>query len=392
MGKTKQKLMNYVKCSKIIYSIYYFVMNLFLRLLSCFLKPSDNIILFNSFGGKKYDDSPKAIYEMMKEDSRFNEYRFVWAFHDIKQFHIDGAEMVKTDTLKYFVTALRARVWITNSSIERGLHFKRETTFCLNTWHGSPIKNMGTDMEGANKSMILKTYSSVDIMNAQSRFDADVFSGCFGIPRESFLECGLPRNDVLCLDTREMREKYKKMLGINPDKKVILYCPTFREFDRDSSFGCVLHPPMDLKKWKRRLGENYVLLFRAHYEVYKAMDIREDSFVLNMTSYPSLNELMIAADILISDYSSVFFDYALMDKCMFHFTYDYEDYVKNRGMYFDIRDYISGCNDEDGLIDILLNLDEEKEVSKTKEFRSKFVNFYGNATQKTVDCIAAHIG
>ena len=97
---------------------------------------------------------------------------------------------------------------------------------------------------------------------------------------------------------------------------------------------------------------------------------------------------MIASDILIFDYSSVFFDYSIMYKPMLHFTYDYEKYASMRGMYFDIRDYVLGANNEDGLISIVKNLDVEEVVKKTIEFRNKYVTKYGGAGKQAIDCIA----
>ena len=387
----KQKLVNFLKYNKVAYAIYYRVMSFCMNVLKLFIKTDDKLILFNSFAGRKYDDSPKAIFEAMKVDQRFKGYKLVWAFHQPEMFQVDGAEKIRTDGFQYFKTALAARVWITNSSVERGLSFKGKHTFYLNTWHGSPIKKMGTDIAADSKTFRSTRISIVDIMNTQSFFEADIFSKCFGIPRDHFIEVGLPRNDALANYTSEEREQIRIKLGLPADKKVLLYCPTFREYEKDENLGVVLAPPMDLKKWEAELGEQYVLLFRAHYEVSKVMEIQENDFVRNVTDYPALNDLMIASDILISDYSSIFFDYSIMDKCMLHFTYDFDKYEEKRGMYFDIRDYLSGSASEDGVIAILRDLNIQKEKEKTVSFRNKYMNFYGEASKKTVDCIAEHV-
>ena len=387
----KQKLVNFLKYNKVAYAVYYRVMSFCMNVLKLFIKTDDKLILFNSFAGRKYDDSPKAIFEEMRKDPRFKGYRLVWAFHQPEKFQVDGAEKIKTDGMHYFRTALAARVWVTNSSVERGLHFKGKNTFYLNTWHGSPIKKMGSDIAADNQSFGTKSENLVDIMNTQSYFEADIFSRCFGIPRDHFIEVGLPRNDALANYTTEEREQIRRKLGLQDGKKVILYCPTFREYEKDENLGVVLVPPMNLKKWEAELGDKYVLLFRAHYEVSKVMEVQENEFVRNVTDYPALNDLMIASDILISDYSSIFFDYAIMDKVMLHFTYDFDKYEEKRGMYFDIRDYLSGADSEDSIIAVLRNIDTRKEIDKTVAFRNKYMNFYGEASKKTVDCIAEHV-
>ncbi len=389
--KLKQKLVYFLKYNKAAYSVYYYLASFFIWILKLFIRPDDRLILFNSFAGRKYDDSPRAIFEAMKKDARFKEYRFVWAFHQPEKYNIDGAEKIRTDGLTYFKTALAARVWVTNSSVERGLHFKGKNTFYLNTWHGSPIKKMGKDIAAGNQSFGKKGKNMVDVMNTQSYFEADIFSKCFGIPRDHFLEVGLPRNDELTAYTEEYRRSLKKKLNIPEGKKVLLYCPTFREFEKDDSLGVVLAPPMNLYKWEKELGDQYVLLFRAHYEVSKVMDITENEFLKNMTDYPSLNDLMIVSDVLISDYSSIFFDYSIMDKVMLHFTYDFNQYQQKRGMYFDIRDYLNGAAEEDALICHLKNMNVTDEKTRTTAFRKKYLDFYGHAAQATVDCIAEHI-
>ena len=388
----KTKITNIVKYNRTVYAIYYYCMSFLINALKVFVKPDDKLILFNSFAGRKYDDSPKELFEQIKKDPRFSEYRLVWAFHDPEKFEVEGAEKIKTDGLQYFVTALKARVWITNSSVERGLNFKGKHTFYLNTWHGTPMKKMGSDISADNTSFTSKAKNKTDAMNAQGKFDADIFSRVFGIPRERFLEVGLPRNDRLVNYTEEERQAIRSRLDIAGDKKVILYAPTFREYEKDENMGCVLAPPMDLKKWESELSDRYVLLFRAHYEVAKVMEIEENEFVRNMTNYPSLDDLMIAADVLVSDYSSVFFDFSVMNKPMLHFTYDYDKYSALRGMYFDIREMLAGGSTEDEVIALLQDETQLAGLTgKTVAFRNRFVNYYGEAAEKTVEFLAKEL-
>lgn len=387
----KQRIINVIKYSKKIYVGYYYLVSLAVNLLKLFVKPDEKLILFNSFAGRKYDDSPKEIYEYMLHDERFKTYKFVWAFHEPGKHEVKGAKKIKTDTFLYFITTLKARAWITNSSVERGLGYKGKKTFYLNTWHGSPIKKMGSDIAADNASFSAKSKNQVDIMNTQSNFEADIFSKAFGIPRNNFIEVGLPRNDRLVHYTEEQKNQLKMNMGLPLDKKIILYAPTYREYERDENHGCVLAPPINLQVWRDNLEERYCLLFRAHYEVANIMNIEENDFIKNMTTYPVLNDLMIVSDVLVSDYSSIFFDYSVMDKIMLHFTYDYEKYSEKRGMYFDIREWVSGGKSEDELILILKEIDDSIEKQKTLDFRHKYVNFYGEATKQTVDCIAEHI-
>ena len=145
-------------------------------------------------------------------------------------------------------------------------------------------------------------------------------------------------------------------------------------------------PPINLKLWEEKLGRNYVLLFRAHYEVVKVMNVTSNEFVRDVSAYPVLNELMIVSDILISDYSSIYFDYSVMDKPMLCFAYDYDEYQSKRGMYFDVRKELE-CTDmdtEDKVIQEILSMDLEKRIAVTRSFRDKYVTSFGTATKQSL--------
>ncbi|MBN8193797.1 CDP-glycerol glycerophosphotransferase family protein [Bacillus sp. NTK074B] len=389
----KKYLMTIVKLFKPLYTIYYWIGTLALSIIKYIVKPKDNLILFISFGGKKFDDSPRVIYEAMIRDERFSDYELVWAFHNPNDFIIPRGRVIKTDSFKYYITALKARCWITNSRVERGLNFKGKNTLYFNTWHGTPIKKMGNDISNGNKSFSSKDKWNVDIMTSQSKYEADIFSRVFNIERDRFLLCGLPRNDSLADSTEAMKNKMKKKIGLPLDKKVILYAPTFREYERDDKFNCVLVPPIDFDKWKKKIGDDYVVLLRAHYEVAKVLNVEFDSgFIFNVSEYPVLNDLMTASDMLISDYSSIYFDYSILDRPMICYAYDYEKYVDKRGLYFDIREeLLGGAITEDELLDLIRKLPYEKAMNLVRSFRSTYVQSYGNATGASLDIIFKNI-
>lgn len=384
-------LINKVKYSPIIYNVYFYIGSMVIKFVGLFIKKDPHLIVFSSFGGRKFDDSPKCIYEQILLDHRFDSFEIIWAFIQPEDIHIARGKKVKTDTWGYYRALLRAGCWVTNSAMERGLSFKDNRTFYYNSWHGTPMKLMGSDIDKSNKSFGSKSRTCpYDVFCAQSQFDADIFMRCFGVPEQSMKIIGLPRNDELIMDSGESRKrKIKRELGISDDKKVILYAPTFREFNKDDNMNCVMAPPMSIEKWKDTLGNDYVLLFRAHYEVVKVMNLHPDDFLKDVSSYPSLNDLMIVSDILISDYSSIFFDYSIMEKSMLCFAYDYDEYVSKRGLYFDIRKELDcmGLDTEDAIISSILQLDENYRKAITRVFRDKYVTYYGTATKKSLDII-----
>lgn len=380
----KNKIVYLLKNNSIVYSIYSFIFNIFFKLLRIFIKTDNNVILINSFGGKKYDDSPKVIFDYMKTRKKYDKYKIYWAFDNPEKFEIEKAEKIKTNSFKYFIIALKAKYWITNSSIEKGLKFKNKNTIYINTWHGTPIKKMGKD--APNTAFQFKT-SKYDIMYAQSKYDIDVFSKAFELPKEIFALVGLPRNDELFNVTDREIQEIRNKLKIPKNKKVILYAPTFREYNRDKN-GCIIAPPISLNKWKDVLAENYVVLFRAHYEVNNVLGIKNDDFIYNVTDYTNLNELMKISDILISDYSSIMFDYSILKRPIFSYAYDYEEYKSKRGMYIDIKTELPNgiCENEDELLEKIINCNFEEEKIKTEKFSKKYIQNNGEA-RKYIDRI-----
>lgn len=213
-------------------------------------------------------------------------------------------------------------------------------------------------------------------------------------PRERFAVIGLPRNDELVRDNRPDRiGELRKKLGIPAGKKVILYAPTFREYAKDARNGCVAKPPLDVRKWERELGSDYVLLFRAHYEVVRVLEVAFGKFARNVSDYPSLNELMLVSDMLISDYSSVFFDYSVLCRPMLCFAYDYEVYREKRGMYFDIRKELR-CRDlgnEEALLSEIKKLNYRERSQLARKFKEKYVDVAGTAAKASADIIFQRI-
>ena len=144
-----------------------------------------------------------------------------------------------------------------------------------------------------------------------------------------------------------------------------------------------------MEKWKEKLGRDYVLLFRAHYTVGTALNITNDEFVKNVSDYPELNDLYVISDMMISDYSSTFFDYSILDRPMFCFAYDLEEYSEKRGLYLDLSKELP-CRinkTEDDLLSDIVSLNYSEARAKTKIFHMKYAPNAGNASRTVVDKI-----
>lgn len=383
-----KKIVSFVKYNKVILSLYRFFGNLFVAFLSLFVRVKKNRILFMAFGGQKFDDSPKELFLKIKNDPYFKDYELIWGFTNPQKFGVD-CKKVKVDTIKFYITAMSSRIWINNSSVERGLHLRRSKTIEVNTWHGTPLKKMGSDIHDYKgyKGKSRKKKKGTRIFCAQSEYDRDIFARVFGWNKESFVVSDLPRNDVLLKYTEKQKNEIRATLGIPVDKKIILYAPTFREYDRDKSNSCYINPPITIEKWKENLSDEYVFLLRAHYEVVNVLGIKEDGFVYDVSNYNCLSDLIAISDMLVSDYSSIYFDYAITEKPMLNFSYDLEAYEKFRGLYLDMKNDIP-CNlnlTEDSLIEEIKNIDFGEYSKKTRMFKEKFAPNSGKACEIVIE-------
>ena len=347
------------------------------KAMGLFIKTDDRLALFVSYGGKQYSDSPKVLFEAMQRDRRFDGMKYIWAFEEPEKFHIEGAQKIQINSLGYFIAALKAKLWVTNVNIERGLNFKKRDTVYLNTWHGTGPKKGGNAVKGRKDY----DFSRVDIFCCDGEYTKGVFTKWFNAKEENMIECGRPREDRLLELTEDDKVRVRETLGVPTGKKVCLYMPTWREYGNE---------PLNTALWEKMLSDRYVVLVRAHHFS------QEDPFAqaggsswIDGSDYPDVNELYYAADILISDYSSAFFDYGLLEKPMICFAYDYERYKQSTGLFIDLEKEFpnSIMRSEQEVLNFLTGMDYRQECEKTKAFCQRYVSRPHNATQICLDAL-----
>ena len=275
-------------------------MSFIFRVIGLFTRTDNSLILFNSFGGRKYNDSPKVLYEAMLQDSHFKDCRFVWAFEEPDRYQIPGAKKIKIDSLEYFITALQSKVWISSVNIERGLHFKKRETIYLNTWHGAGTKKIGNACNGRKDY----DFSSVDMMLVQSNFEKQIFIRDFECNPEAIRMIGFPRNDELFHISSEKKKELREQFHIPCNKKVILYAPTWRD-SKDGGLSYEFLPPIQIKKWESKLSNEYVMLFRMHTFTTK-FEMEYDEFARDVSAYENLNHVLAITDVLIQIIQQLF--------------------------------------------------------------------------------------
>lgn len=378
----KQRLVYLLKHNLFVQRIYRICMSLAFKVLGFFVAIEPNTVLFVSFMGSKFNDSPKAIYDYMQRYEQYSKYHCVWAFEHPEDY--PELETIKIDTTAYFLMALKAKYWITNTNIERGLKFKKKGQIYLNTWHGVALKHIGNDCPGRKDY----NFDTVDYLCVSGDHDERVFKSAFNAQERSYLRCGMPRNDRLWMATENDRQAMRYKLGIPENKLVILYAPTWRD-SVDGGKTYAIKPPIDFDKWEKELGDHYVLLFRAHHLTTKILNVQFNDFIRDASSYPDVNELMIVADMLITDYSAIAFDYSILCRPIFCFAYDYDTYLAERGTYFGIDDMYpeKSQRTEEELLTAIQSVDLAAAGRRTKAFRDYFIQYDEHATEKCVQTL-----
>lgn len=345
-----------------------------------------HVVVFQAYGARGYSCSPRALYLAMLADERFSGYEYVWALRadtvralqDLGGYDTRGlqdaersalsaqdlvtrigeraleelkhATIVPYATAEYYRSLARAEYSIANCIIPDHVKPRDGQTF-LQAWHGTPLKRLGCDIphvsnptyttrgvhtryrrEGARSTYLL----------AASEFAAEKFASAFDLTasgrQDIILVEGYPRNDFLVNASDQEVAAIRRRLGLPRDKKVVLYAPTWRDQDHDPKRGFVHQLDMDFDALSEKLGDEYVVLFRAHYLIARDFDFsRYAGFVRDVSAIDDINDLYLVSDVLITDYSSVFFDYANLKRPIIFYMYDLERYAEDiRGFYVNL--------------------------------------------------------
>lgn len=378
----RDRIIYLLKHSKRVQFLYRKIMSAVFRFIGLFVAQDPKLILFSSFAGKKFNDSPKVLFDAMKDDPFFSGYKLVWAFEHPEKFDIEGAKSIKIDTPDYFLTALKSKAWICSVNIERGLHFKKKGTIYVNTWHGAGTKKIGNACAGRKDY----DFSGVDMMLVQSNFEREIFERDFKCRPESIRMVGFPRNDELFSISKDekKKEELRKQFGIPEGKKVILYAPTWRD-SQDGGLSYKFEAPMDINRWKREFSEEYVMLFRMH-TFTTIFNMEYDDFARNVSSYDNLNHILAIADVVITDYSTIVYDSAVARKPFVCWGFDYDRYYQERGFYYDLNEVYPGgvLKTEDEVISRIKDVINGKDSSLFEAFRTKYIEAGGNSVQEII--------
>ncbi|OEK29462.1 CDP-glycerol--glycerophosphate glycerophosphotransferase [Staphylococcus saprophyticus] len=334
-------------------------------------KVSPNTIVFEAFAGKNYSDSPKYIYEYMMK--RYPNYEFIWVFKNPSKVQIPGlAKKVKKGSKAYYEAYSKAKYWVSNARLPLYLNKKTNQVYIQN-WHGTPLKRLANDMKvirmpGTTTDNYKRNFreetSRWDYLVSPNRYSSKIFETAFWMKPEQLLEIGYPRNDVLVnhANDKSYIQEIKENLNLPADKKVIMYAPTWRDDEFVKKGKYLFNLQIDLDNLQAQLGDDYVVLLRMHYLISNALDLRGyEDFAIDVSNYSDISELYLISDCLITDYSSVMFDYGVLKRPQFFFAYDLDKYGQDlRGFYLDYHNDLPGPIHQDPyqLTEDLKNLDQ----------------------------------
>lgn len=371
------------------------------------LPVKNDLILFESDLGRNYGGNPKYIYEEMIRQRLDNKLKCIWIIEDT-QIKIPGkAKKVKRSRLMYYYYIARAKIWIFDTRDPKYIR-KREQGYYIQTWHGTPLKKLGMDMDdvfmAGNENIIsykcnfYQDSRKWDFVLSQNNFSTKIFKSAFAFSEKysKFKEIwtyGYPRNDILTThNNEEYINRLKDELNIPLNKKVLLYAPTWRDDQYHSQSRYKFSTALDFDKLKNKLHKYYVIIVKYHYLVWDNVDWSDyEGFIYTFKADYDITNLYLVSDMLITDYSSVMFDYSVLNRPMFFFMYDLESYRDElRGFYSNVVEEIPGpiSKTTDELIKDILEYDNKLYKDKYKAFRDKYNEYDdGKASQRVINRI-----
>lgn len=355
----------------------------------------DNLAVYAAYWYDGYHCNPAAIYEEARRLAP--SVRGLWVVAGAEQAATlpEGVPHVIAGTPAYLRAMATAKYLVNNVNFPHTTA-KRPGSVHLQTQHGTPLKTMGLDLRdhpGAAGDMdfdhLVEHVSRWDYLVSPNPYTTQVFSRAYP-GRYEVLETGYPRNDRFSTATAEDCAALRAGLGVPPDHTVILYAPTHRE-GRAPSTGT-----LDAPRLARELGPGHTLLVRAHYldgdapaDADGAVADPGGGQVLDVTGHPSVEDLCLASDLLVTDYSSLMFDYAVLDRPIVVFAPDWEEYRRDRGVYFDLPADPPGvvATDQQTLTDLLVlgRADGAEPARRRARFRERFCPYDdGHAAERVV--------
>jgi CDP-glycerol glycerophosphotransferase len=348
-------------------------------------------VVYTSFSGR-YSDSPRAVYEAVRDRGPGIEHTWLAAPEHRHAFPPD-APTVPYGSPDCIAALEAADLLVSNDHVPLDWRKRPDSTY-LQTWHGTPLKRIHHDVRWAPEGRLERLDEDValwDHLLSPNRASTPRLRGAFGFTGEVH-ETGYPRNDVLSSpDREELGAQVRAGLGIPEGRKVVLYAPTWRDDLVFGGDGPGFTMPLDLDAFTARLGADHTLLVRLHSLVPGRLQLPPGAPVIDVSGYRDVRELYLAADLLVTDYSSTMFDFAVTGRPILLFTPDLDRFRDEvRGFYFDLAAAAPGplLATSPELVDAIEDVDRvaRENHDRYASFRETFCHLDdGHATDRVVE-------
>ncbi|MDQ6600369.1 CDP-glycerol glycerophosphotransferase family protein [Bacillus salipaludis] len=365
----------------------------------------NNTVLYESRDGKSLTDSPYAIFKYLLSNPEYKDYKHIWSvdsFEDldsvISQYKDrENVTFVKRNSEEYLKSLATSKYLINNSTFQSFFIPKKEQVY-INTWHGTPLKNMGFDIPGnpAHSQNVVRNFLSADYLLSPNEHTTDMFIDSYkldGLYSGEIIEEGYPRIDLTYhTDASAFQSQLSRLdLNIDQQKQTILYAPTWKGKNVSSAKNDMYQIIADMNYLKQQVGKEYNILIKVHPFLYgQARKFTEVKDIL-IPDFVDTNELLSTVDILITDYSSIFFDYLVTNKPILFYVWDYDDYNQQRGRYLSDEE-LPGPTlfTIQGVAQTIQNIGQTSDKYKDvyKQNQKRFTNHDdGNVTKRIVEYI-----
>lgn len=357
----------------------------------------NRLVLMNALA-QNYGDNPKSVAEYLLKHYP-NTYEIIIPVKDTAAnaaLTEKGLTVVKYNSLKYFYYALTCQVFLTNSG---GFSYlpMRKKQYIINTWHGGgAYKKCGMDMYEDTKLFRRDLKLAADktdvFLSTCSRF-TEVISASMLTPKEIFWEIGMPRNDAMLNPDPAVRRSVREKLGLQDDEKMILFAPTYRKPD-DNYFkdSIAISYGVDCDRVCQAMGTRFGGKWRFAYRLHPCVVNRDGlpgGDVMDLSDYPDMQELLLAADAMINDFSSSMWDFMLTGRPSFLFAIDLEHYIKTTQVYTPVEEWpFPRSTNNDDLEKSILNFDED---SYAAACRYHYTSLGGCETGKATELVCRRI-
>lgn len=395
MGLWKIKKSIYNNAVKLHDGILKKIYRLFLKL----CRVDRRIILFECMLGRSYGCNPRAIYEKMLQEGLDRKYRIYWVRANGRTYNVPGnAKIITRNTLKHHYYMAKAGVWVFNTR-QPDYFVKRPEQRYIQTWHGTPLKLLGMDMDDVfmagnqgievYKANFWRQSRRWDYLVSPNDYTDEVFGHCFDF-RKEYIRTGYPRNDALVNNDNEeyinaLKDKYK----LPKDKKIILYAPTWRDNESIAKGKYIFNPNINFDRFYNSIKDRYMMIVKYHYLIADKLDFSRFEGGIRAID-ADITDLFLVSDIHMTDYSSTMFDYAVLNRPQVFYCYDLDTYFKGRGVYFDFEQNAPGpiLKNTDELMEFFKDADFSPYEEKYRIFREKFCHREdGRGSERVVELI-----